>query len=116
MEGEGMSDEIEISPQVVARMVQFILNAPTISPRQGIGEIAREARNANIGSKMEFYEATAKIIHLAREMLALERIDASFQAANHALAIPAPAAGHPTAPKRRRARKPRRGGQRDLFT
>jgi hypothetical protein len=98
MEGEGMSDEIEISPQVVARMVQFILNAPTISPKQGIGEIAREARNANIGSKMEFYEGVAKVIHLAREMLMLERIDTSFQAANMALAP------KPEGPKRARSR------------
>jgi hypothetical protein len=103
-----MSDEIEISPQVVARMVHFILNAPTISPKQGMGEIAREARNADIGSLHEFYAGVAKVIHLGREMLALERIDTSFQAANMALAP------KPEATKRRRARK-RRGGQGELF-
>jgi hypothetical protein len=97
MEDEGMSDEIEISPKVVARMVQFILNAPTISPRQGIGEIAREVRNADIGSLHEFYEATAKVIHLAREVLALERIDTSFQAACIALSP------KPAGPKRARS-------------
>ena len=119
-----MHDEIEARREVVGRMVQFILNTTTISPKQGIGEISREVRNADIGSKEEFHEALAKVIHLAREMLALERIDTSFRAAEHALAVPAPTVRRstapascgvtPTAPKPRRARKPRRGvGQRE---
>src|SRR5689334_21075549 len=100
-------DEIEISQDGVRRFVSFLLNDPTICPRQSVGEIAREARNAKIGTVNEFYEALGKVVHLAREMLALEKIDASIRAADKVL-TPRP---EPT--PRRRKRKA--SVQADLF-
>jgi hypothetical protein len=102
-----MHDEIEINAKCVRRFVHFLLNAPTISPKQDLADVTRECRNADIGSERECYEAFVKVVHLAREMIALEKIDASVNAARHALDQP-----HSARPAQRRRKASK---QRDLF-
>jgi hypothetical protein len=70
--------------------VRFLLDDERVPRTDTLIEIAKSVRSANIGRADEYFTAVAKVIHLAREMVALERADAAEAVAQHTVAAREP--------------------------
>jgi hypothetical protein len=66
-----------IDQEKVAEVVRFLLHDPTLPPHAGICEMDAAAYRLH-PSVDEYCEALATIVHLVREMIRLDAIEAGF--------------------------------------
>jgi hypothetical protein len=72
----------KIDHERLSGMVQFLLHSKDIPPDACMIKLSRLACMTGIGNFGEFREALAVIVHLAREMVRLERIDCELSVAD----------------------------------
>jgi hypothetical protein len=106
--------EAKIRHENVGAIVRFLVHDKRVPRTDILMKIALAVRSAKIGVAEEYFIAVAKVIHLAREMVALERADAAYVAMGRALQKPARAVSAPAKPTQPKAALVEHGDQLEL--